>query len=71
MKKWKRWEAAFLLALTLNLTLNWWCTVYPSLCEDMPQTVVTQGVADSESQQIELRFRTVELWQKLCRFLQK
>ena len=70
-KNWKRWEAALLLALVVTLASNWWSVVYPSLCADMPQTVAAQGAADAEAQPYELKFRSLELWQQLMRFLGK
>lgn len=61
---------------------NWWCVVYPALCtaacSDLPQTAAAAGFSRDELELItrenrgyELRFRSVELWQQLRRFLGK
>lgn len=60
---------------------NWWCVVYPPLCTaactDLEQTAIDAGLSDDDVRLITeqdgcvLRFRTIELWQQLRRWLGK
>ena len=61
---------------------NWWCVVYPPLCTaaaaDLPQTAADAGMSDDdlgliteENPGYVLKFRAVELWERLRQWLGK
>ena len=60
---------------------NWWCVVYPPLCTaactDMEQVAIDAGLSGDDVKLITeedgyvLRFRAVELWQRLRQWLGK
>ena len=61
---------------------NWWCVVYPPLCTaaaaDMPRTAIAAGLSGEdvgliteENTGYVLRFRSVELWERLRQYLGK
>lgn len=61
---------------------NWWCVVYPPLCTaaatDMPQTAIRAGLngddvglITEENAGYVLKFRSVELWERLRQWLGK
>ena len=60
---------------------NWWCVVYPPLCTaactDMEQVAIDAGLSSDDVKLITeedgyvLRFRAVELWQRLRQWLGK
>ncbi len=61
---------------------NWWCVVYPPLCTtaaaDLEETAISCGMAEDdvrlmegETPEYQLKFRTVELWQRLRQLLGK
>ena len=61
---------------------NWWCVVYPPLCTaaatDMPQTAIRAGLngddvglITEENAGYVLKFRSVELWERLRQWLCK
>lgn len=61
---------------------NWWCVVYPPLCTtaaaDLEETAISCGMEEQEIRLMEgetpdyqLKFRTVELWQRLRQLLGK
>lgn len=61
---------------------NWWCVVFPPLCTnsaaDLPETAEAAGLTDDDLRLIteedtgyELRFRSLELWERLRQWLGK
>ena len=61
---------------------NWWCVVFPPLCaqstEDLSQTAMAAGLSDDdvgliteEDQGYVLKFKSIELWERLKTLLGK
>lgn len=59
---------------------NWWCVVFPPLCtaavsENAAEVVGLTGeqvkLITEENETYEIRFKTLEIWEELCRKLEK
>lgn len=55
---------------------NWWCVVFPPLCTDVVSEAATEAAGltgeqvrliTEENETYEIRFKTLELWEELCR----
>lgn len=57
---------------------NWWCMIYPSLCipsaqQNKPESSLDDSEIDviSNSEQYEVKFRLVEIFENICSFFEK